>query len=343
MQILHDIRVTRAPLMAFIAMGVFWGVWSALIPQVKADVGADDAQLGRALLFVALGAIPAMIAGGKLSDRCGPWLLPLSIAVFGAAAILPALAATPVSLSVTLLMLGGASGFMDVVMNGRVSALESRHQTSLMQLNHGFFAIVFFMAAALTGLLRTGGITVTVALTGALAAILLLALLSHTPTDHGSKAKTATTNRRGLPPLVVIFGLIAFVAFLAENGMQSWSALHLERTLSADPAIGGLGPGLLALAVAVGRFTGQGLGRRVGDGVLLIGGAALGVAGAAVFGAASPVTAALAGVMLCGAGISVVAPAGFSLAGRAVSPDRRGRAIARAGVIAYQPGDEVAL
>lgn len=335
MQILRDIGTSRAPLMGFIAMGAFWGVWSTFIPQLKTDIGADDAELGHALVFVAVGAIPAMIIGGRLNDRCGPWLLPVSIALFGASAILPAFATTPMSLSVLLLVVGAASGFMDVIMNGRVSALESQSRSPLMQLNHGTFAIVFFAAAALTGILRAGGIAVSTALIGTSVLILGLALPSHTRKTVGGHGRKSDSKARSLSPLVVLFGLIAFTAFLAENGMQQWSALHLERTLNADPSIGGLGPGLLALSVAAGRFAGQGLGRRIGDGTLLTGASLIGVAGAVMMAMASNVTMALTGLMLCGAGISVIAPAGFSLAGRSVPDSRRGSAIATASIIAY--------
>lgn len=88
----------RAPLAGFFAMGIFWGTWSALVPQVKAAVGAGDGALGLALLCVAVGAVPAMLAGSRLADRAGPGLLPASVAAFALAAPLPALARTPAEL-----------------------------------------------------------------------------------------------------------------------------------------------------------------------------------------------------------------------------------------------------
>jgi MFS family permease len=331
----HDIATSRAPLMGFIAMGIFWGVWSALIPQLKANIGADDGELGQALVFVGLGAIPAMIVGGRLSDRCGAWLLPLSITLFAIASVLPAIATTPANLAVLLFGLGAASGFMDVVMNGRVSVLEGRTGVPLMQLNHGSFAITFFAAAVLTGALREQGIDVTTTLSGTGAVVMLLALASSSRNPAAGPETKSPAPKRRLSVPVTLFGLIALTAFLAENGMQSWSALHLERTLGADPKTGGLGPGLLALAIAVGRFSGQGLGRRLSDGMLLTGAALIGVSGALIIGAASSPAMALSGLMVCGAGISVIAPAAFSLAGRSVPESRRGSAIATAGIVAY--------
>ena len=105
------------PLMGFVAMGVFWGAWGTLIPVVKTTTAASDAELGMALLCVALGAIPAMILGGRMVDRLGVrLLLPIAIAAFGASAVLPAMAQDPFALGLCLLILGFCSGFMDIIM-----------------------------------------------------------------------------------------------------------------------------------------------------------------------------------------------------------------------------------
>lgn len=125
------------------------------------------------------------------------------------------------------------------------------------------------------------------------------------------------------------------LAFLAENGLQSWSALHLESDLGAGAAIGGIGPGLLELTVAGGRFAGQALAGRLGDGAMLILASLVGGAGATLFALAAAPPAALVGLAVAGAGLSVIAPTAFGLAGRAVPPERRGSAISTTGIIGY--------
>ena len=57
--------------LAFAAFGSLWGVWGAALPQIRDQAGVTDGQLGTALLFVGVGALPAMLLTGRASDRWG--------------------------------------------------------------------------------------------------------------------------------------------------------------------------------------------------------------------------------------------------------------------------------
>src|SRR3989442_10313001 len=77
---------------AFAVFGLFWGGWAACLPAIQRQTGASEAQLGLALLCVALAALPAMLAAGRLADIFGARLVPIGLGLFGAAATLPGLA-----------------------------------------------------------------------------------------------------------------------------------------------------------------------------------------------------------------------------------------------------------
>jgi MFS family permease len=130
---------------------------------------------------------------------------------------------------------------------------------------------------------------------------------------------------------LVLIGAVGAVAFIVEGGIESWSALFLERQLDARPAISGLGPGVFAGAMALGRFFGQAAGR-FSDRLLLGGGAALAAVGCAVAATAPNAPIGLVGFALGGAGISLNAPIVFGLAGR--RPDA-GPAVATVTTIGY--------
>jgi len=52
----------KGPTLAgFVALGLFWGAWAAVLPSVQSATGSSKGALGVAMLFVALGAIPAML------------------------------------------------------------------------------------------------------------------------------------------------------------------------------------------------------------------------------------------------------------------------------------------
>jgi sugar phosphate permease len=134
---------------------------------------------------------------------------------------------------------------------------------------------------------------------------------------------------------VICLGLVVFCAFLSENGLQAWSALHLEGILRASPEIGALGPAMLGLAFAIGRFGGQTLQHRLGLGRLVGFGALLAAVATATFASTENVPLALAAIFVAGLGISVVGPSALGSVGQFVSSERRGRAVAAVNTIAY--------
>ena len=125
------------------------------------------------------------------------------------------------------------------------------------------------------------------------------------------------------------------MAFLVEDAIQNWSALHIERNLGASPALGGAAPGVFAGAMFIGRTLGQRLGARFSDRALLSGGASAAAIGAAVLAIAPSPLVALSALGLAGAGISTVAPALFARAGRMTDPRNRAAAIARVTSVGY--------
>ncbi len=325
--------------MAFLAMGAFWGAWHALVPDVKAHVGASDGALGFALLFVALGAVPAMVLGGRLVDRIGRRLLPVSAALFGLAAVLPAFARSPVELGVALFILGMASGLMDVVMNARIGAIEAATGIRAMHLAHGIFAVVYLVVALSTGAAREAGAGPLMVLATVGATIVLLAVLAACLRDDAADGpRSGSMEARGPSRLdvpVLLLGIVAFAAFLSENGWQSWSALFLERTFGAEPWLGAMGPAVVGVALAVGRFGGQAFATRVSDAALIAWAAAAAMAGGAAMAVAPSPTVALAALFIAAAGVSLIAPSALSLAARTADPSKRGAAVAMVGVIAY--------
>jgi MFS family permease len=125
------------------------------------------------------------------------------------------------------------------------------------------------------------------------------------------------------------------VAFLAEQGTEGWSALHLERNLGAGAAAGALGPAFLGLAMAMGRFSGQAVARRYSEAVLLRLAASLAACGALVAAWATALGMAYLGFALLGLGVSVCAPLAFAWVGRLVAPECKARAVSRIAVLGY--------
>ncbi|MCB2120532.1 MAG: MFS transporter, partial [Rhodobacteraceae bacterium] len=140
MPIARQIRLARAPLAAFAAMGMVWGAFAALVPDIKAMLGASDAQYGVLLLATPLAAVAAMLAAPKIAPRLGAHVLPVSMLALAVAFLFPGWMQLPVFFAGAMVAVGASNGFLDVTMNARVSALELSHRLHLMNLNHAAYS-----------------------------------------------------------------------------------------------------------------------------------------------------------------------------------------------------------
>jgi MFS family permease len=336
MSSLSLLAASRAPLAAFATMGVLWGTFAAVFPDLKAMLQVGEAQLGQLILFTPIAAVLAMLLAPAFGAAARRAALPLAALAMAGAFALPGQAASVWLFPLAMMACGAATGLTDVLMNARVAQIENQRGLHLMNLCHAAYSFGYAGGALGTGALRGAGwgpdwVMGTMA---AGAAVLALLTLDAAGRIEGlRKPKDGTAGRLGLVP--VIGGGIVLIAFLTENAAENWSALHIEKTLGGSPEQGAMGPAALALTMAFARLAGQGLITRVNPFRLLVGGAlisALGALGAAL--AATPVQA-YAGFIVMGIGSSVIAPTAFSLVGRLSAPEARARAVARATLLGY--------
>jgi MFS family permease len=321
-------------------MGLFWGTWAALLPDIKVQIGATDGELGLAMVGAGLGSLPAMILTGRLWRRFGWWLLPGTALAFAASALTPIAARTPFELGLALAFIGASSGALDVSMNSAVSDVEVAQDRRLMYGAHALFSLAVLLGSVGTGIARQAGVGVAPPLT--LTAIVLALVGAGAWTvarkQSGRRLATAGTGarigRRAVRTLAALAFLCA-LAFLIEDAIQNWSALLLEREIGTGPALGGAGPGVFAGAMFVGRSAGQWLGARFTDRALLTSGALIAAAGLLLSATASTAPLALVGLAMGGGGVALVAPALFARAGRLADERSRGAAIATLTTFGY--------
>jgi len=310
---------------------LFWGAWAACLPAIQRATGASDAQLGLALLCVALAALPAMLVAGRLSDAFGgARLVPIFLVVFGLVATLPGLARSVGMLVVFLALIGIATGLLDISINSHASRLEAMHGIRIMDGLHASFSAGVVVGGIGAGLLRHAGaspswILAGVAVVGASAALV----------NRGPYPEPAPRQRRARleRPLVVV-GLVLALAFLVENGLEAWSALFLERTLNSGPAVSGLGPGLFAGAMLTGRVLAQKVDWPSVPGRMLFAGLAS-ATGLAIAATSQHAAVALAGFVIAGGGLALSAPTLFGLSGRLGGEGGRGAALSTVAILGY--------
>ncbi len=304
----------RAPTLAgFASLGLFWGAWAAVLPSVQHATGASKGALGIAMLFASVGSIPVMFfAAPRAINRFGARAVAVGCSVFAVATLLPGLATTLPVLVLALLACGMGTGLVDVSINANVGRIENATGRRIQPLAHGMYSVGVLVGAVGAGLARSAGvgrepILVAVSVCIGLTAI---AVTSDRARVHAEVASGVRFSH-GL----LLIGIVGAVAFIVEGGIESWSALFLERQLHARPAVSGLGPGVFGGSMALGRFFGQAAGR-LSDRALLGGGAVLAAVGCTLAAAAPNAPIGLVGFALGGAGISLNAPIIFGFAGR---------------------------
>ncbi|MEL7298840.1 MAG: MFS transporter [Pseudomonadota bacterium] len=336
MRILSALWLARVPATAFAILGTFWGAFAASVPDIKGALGVNDLVFGLLLLGNPIGLTAAMWLAPRVDTHLRDRALQSVTAGFAACFILPGLASTlggAVHFALTIVLLGVFSGLTDVLMNARVSELEARHKRTLMNVSHGMFSVGYAASALMTGFLRDAAQPPWFALGIAGIVGLFLALFLRMPIAEPEDDGRAQS---GMPwGIVLLCGAIVLAAFLTEGTVETWSALHIERTLQGDPFAGAFGPVMLGVTMAIGRIGGQGLSDRFRDETVIILATCLTSAGAFIAALAPTPTVAYFGFGILGLGVSVIGPLGLALVGRLVPARHRTEAIAKVAVIGF--------
>ncbi|HET9016624.1 MAG TPA: MFS transporter [Thermomicrobiaceae bacterium] len=302
----------------FLAQGIVSGTWAVRIPSVQARLGVGSGALGLALAGAPAGVLLAVPLGGMLIGRFGSRRVAVGGALLMCAALpLPALVPSAGFLALALLLIGAGGGVLDVGQNVQAVAVEEAYARPLLSTFHGVFSVGAIAGAAAGGAAEALGVgarphLLAAALVTAAAVLLAAGRLLPLPGDRPLDSPAFRLPSRP----VLLLGAIAFCGLLGEVAIGDWSAVFLRGVLGAAPGVAAAGYACFAVAMAVGRLSGDraldrlGAARTLGiSGVV----AAAGVTAVAL----SPVTPlALAGFAVTGIGIAVVFPAVISAAGR---------------------------
>lgn len=329
-----DIKVSRAPLLGFVAIGLVWAGISAQIPDLKLQIGANDANFGMVSLVASLGALAAMWAAPRFDKLFNAASLQACTAAMALALLLPGFAHSLWFFAFALMLVSAGTGVADVLMNARISEIESETQRPLMNLNHAIFSFSYAGAAVLTGIAREAGIGPVAIFTVICVVILVMCVWMRAP--HTLIAAEKIRADAPVPQGIVwIGGLVVLAALMAEQATEGWSALHLERTLGGSAAEGSFGPAVLGLTMGFGRLFGHALVTRVRDTVMIAVACLISAAGLGLAALAPGIPLAYLGFGIMGLGISVVMPLALALVGRTVRPDERVQALSHASLIGY--------
>jgi MFS family permease len=290
---------------------------------------------------MAVGLVGGTRAAGGLVDRYGSRpLVRASVAMVCATLVLPGLASDLAVLAGAFLVLGFASGVLDVAMNAHGVEVERHLGRPILSGLHGLWSVGLGIGAGVGALFAAAGVEPLVqfivmgAVMMLISALALRHLLSSTPRD-ARPAEEPDADAVGVWSAVVLaLGAICFCSFFGEGSTSDWSAVYLRETLGASPAIAAVGFGAFSIAMAASRFTADRLVMRLGSVRLVRGSGFLAAAGLGMAVAAGDTPLAIGGFVLVGAGLGPIVPVAFSAAGH-LGGTVSGRVLSRVVLIGY--------
>jgi MFS family permease len=325
---------------AFLIHSTVSGTWAPRLPAIKESLGLSDGELGTALVGLAIGLVVGTRVAGAPIDRFGSRpVMRAGFPLLAVTLLLPGVAGSAPTLFLSLLVLGVASGALDVAMNAQGIEVERWLGRPILSGLHGLWSVGLGLGAGAAALAAAGDVDPLAhfAMVGGVLAIASLVLLRgllaaehHVREEHEREARVAV---RWSVPLVLL-GVIAFCSFVGEGSASDWSAVYMTQELGTSQAVGALAFAAFAVTMAAARFAADPLRNRLGNVFLVRGGSMVAAAGLGAALLIHEPAAGIAGFALLGLGLAAVVPIAFSAAGD-LDPRATGRLVGRVATIGY--------
>ena len=301
--------------LAYLVAGFGVSCWAPLVPFAKNRLAIDEQTLGMMLLCLGIGSVIAMLFTGVLSTKFGtrPVILVSGITL---ALLLPTLvvSSTVVTLGTSLFFFGASLGALEVAMNVHAVEVERDAGRPLMSGFHALYSVGGFAGATFITTLLSMGISTLMSVLVA-AVLMSLAIFMTWPRLLRTKPAEDTPHFAVPRGVVALIAALAAIMFLAEGALLDWGALLITGNGLMDMEHGGTGYMMFAIAMTVGRFSGDALIARIGDRAAMLWGGVVAIAGFCVLLLAPVAAVALAGFVLIGLGASNIVPVLFRRAG----------------------------
>lgn len=308
--------------LSFFSLGFAISAWAPLIPYAQQRLNLNHANFGLLLLCMGIGSMIAMPATGALvkSWGCRPLI---ALATMLLIVLLPSLTLwhSIVSMAVALFIFGSAAGSLGVTMNLQAVVVEKHSLRSLMSSFHGMCSLGGLTGAMLVTALLAIGLS---PLMSTLSVVMILLVVSFvaipsalTSFEQDESEITDAPKKRSRPNgIIILIGMMCFIAFLSEGAAMDWGGIYLTSKYHLNPAFAGLAYTFFALSMTTGRFTGHILLKQWGEKSIVTYSAMIAALGMLTIVMAPIWQVVVLGYALLGLGCSNIVPVMFSRVGR---------------------------
>jgi fucose permease len=311
-------------LLSFFSLGLSTAAWAPLIPYAQQRLHLNHADFGTLLLCIGAGSMLAMPATGLLIQKVGCRAI-ISVAVLLLLMVLPTFALTSsiLIMAIALFLFGTAAGSLGVAINLQAVIVEKNSAKSMMSQFHGMcslgglagvMTVTALLAVGVSPLMSTLAICLLLVVLSLIAVPNSLAVIEKEPKTDTTEVKSKT--KKFPSPLIILMGLVCFIAFLSEGSAMDWSGIYLINEYGVKPALAGLAYTCFAIAMTSGRFAGHYLIKALGEKNIIIYSAVCAALGLFTVVVAPHWIVVLLGYALLGLGCSNIVPVMFSRVGR---------------------------
>lgn len=313
-----------ATLVSFFCLGFGTAAWAPLIPYAQQRLHVDHADFGSLLLCGGLGSMLAMPLTGLIIQRVGcKAVIGLFLSVLLLMLPMLSLTHTVLMMAIALFLFGTAAGGLGVAINLQAVIVEKTFSRNMMASFHGMCSLGGLVGVMLVTCLLAVGLTPMLSAATITAIMILLTVFafrhSLNRVQTGDQSIDQDEKPRGFivpKPLILIFGLMCFIAFLSEGSSMDWSGIYLVDHFDVDKSYAGLAYTCFAIAMTAGRFSGVHIQKKIGEKNTVIYGAVIAAFGLALVIFTPVWWGVLCGYLLVGFGCSNIVPIIFSQVGR---------------------------
>jgi MFS family permease len=347
-------RWHRAIIAAFGVGGITVAAWGPRLPTLKLELGIDTATIGLLLGCVTVGAIVGFVVSTPVLHWLGSrraligaiLIVAVGMTLLGAAVTLGSVQLV----TVAFLVIGCASGLLDVLINVEGSAIEQLAGRTLMPRMHGAWSVGAAVGSGIGAACAALGITPQAQFFGeaVLIGAVALALAPAIPpgrrglveeVERDRMAKVRQWLRGWLDWRLLLIGVVMLGVELGEGSANNWLTLAVRNGHGQTAAVAALFFTAFAIAEAATRIFGGPVVDRLGRVRTIRFTTALGVVGVILFILGHSPVVVLAGVLLWAVGVSMGFPLGMSAAaGSGMNPAARVSVVASIGYLANLAG-----
>ncbi|APA90901.1 membrane protein mosC [Myroides odoratimimus] len=305
---------------------IFGGIsasWASRIPTIKEAFGVNDSAWGFVLLYISIGTLITLPIAGRIIEKLGSKKATL-LFLLTYLVLLVGIGYWEVlwQLKVNLVLFGAISNITNISINTQAIKVSKLYKGQIIGSLHGTWSIGGFVASWLGAEMISSYVPplehfIYYSTVGIIISLLLFKYLIPETNDTTSD-NPILTEKKGfqLPDKnLVLLGLLAFFAMVAEGMMTDWSSEYMKHVTHAPIQLIGYGLTAYMFAMASGRFISDFTVRRFGEqrtllfcGILLF----IGLGASVLF---PGVYTTIISFMIVGLGVSAVVPMCYNLAG----------------------------